>query len=216
VALTQLPSANPQAAPTPKGVRPIAFVGDDTALVAALRNQHPGAKAAVFDRFERHIRRVVVHIMGPTADVADALQDVFLNAFKSVHTLQDPAALRPWLTRVAVLTTRKWLRQRRRRSWIRLFSKHEDEEQFEPEAPPSSEASRALRVAYRILDTLPEADRIAFGLRFVEGMELTEVASACGVSLATIKRRLSRAQADFMRLAAADPALGAWTKGGTP
>jgi RNA polymerase sigma-70 factor (ECF subfamily) len=189
-------------------------VGDDVALVAALRNGHPGAKAAFFDRFEGHVRRIVVHILGPTVDVADALQDVFLNALKSVHTLKDASALRPWLTRLTVLTARKLLRSRKRGSWVRLFLSHEDEELYEPAVLPSAEATRALRIAYGILDTLPEEDRIAFGLRFVEGMELTEAAIACGVSLATIKRRIHRAQQRFMAMADAHPALNAWKTGG--
>jgi RNA polymerase sigma-70 factor (ECF subfamily) len=197
-------------------VRPIPFVGDDAALAAAVRDGHPGANAAMFDRFEGHVRRLIVNLIGPTADVADALQEVFLRAFRSIHTLKDPSALRPWLTRVAILTTRQMLRSRRRKSWLRLFVDHEDEERAEPVAPASTEAYRALQVAYGILDKLPEDDRIAFGLRFVEGMELSEAAAACGVSLATIKRRIHRAQELFMAAAEADPALKAWTTGGVP
>ena len=53
-----------------------------------------------------------------------------------------------------------------------------------------------------------------FALRHVDGMELTAVAAACGVSLATIKRRLSRAQKTFVRLAAENDALSPWLERG--
>ena len=53
--------------------------------------------------------------------------------------------------------------------------------------------------------------------RFGEQLELAEVAEACGVSLATIKRRLDRALAHFRSRAAADPALaGRFAEGRTP
>jgi RNA polymerase sigma-70 factor, ECF subfamily len=65
---------------------------------------------------------------------------------------------------------------------------------------------------YRVLDALDTDQRIAFALRFVAGMELTEVAASCGVSLATIKRRLSRAQINFAALAKREPALAEWLK----
>jgi RNA polymerase sigma-70 factor (ECF subfamily) len=41
-------------------------------------------------------------------------------------------------------------------------------------------------------------------------MELTAVAAACNVSLATIKRRLTRAQHTFTTLASQQPSLAEW------
>ena len=55
----------------------------------------------------------------------------------------------------------------------------------------------------------------AFALRFVDGMELTEVAAACETSLATIKRRLARAGARFEAAARRQPVLEEWLEGGT-
>ena len=55
---------------------------------------------------------------------------------------------------------------------------------------------------------------IAFALRFVDGMELVEVAEACEVSLATIKRRLARAQAKFTNIARTYPVLHEWLERG--
>jgi RNA polymerase sigma-70 factor, ECF subfamily len=46
-------------------------------------------------------------------------------------------------------------------------------------------------------------------------MELTEVAASCGVSLATIKRRLSRAQQSFTSGARREPALAEWLRADT-
>ena len=73
-----------------------------------------------------------------------------------------------------------------------------------------------MRPVQVVLDRLPDDDRIAFALRFLEGLELTEVAAACQVSLATIKRRLARAEERFRREAAREPALGRWLEEETP
>ena len=74
----------------------------------------------------------------------------------------------------------------------------------------SEEVREALEETYRVLDLMPADERIAFALRFVEGMELTEVADACGVSLATIKRRLSRAETRFVAMAGRREPLREW------
>jgi len=54
---------------------------------------------------------------------------------------------------------------------------------------------------------LPPDERLAFILRFVDGMKLREVAKICGVSLSTIKRTLSRAERRFLAVTRRDPLL---------
>jgi RNA polymerase sigma-70 factor (ECF subfamily) len=196
-------------------VLPLSFVGDDVALVKALRANHPGAKAALFDRYAEHVERVVTHVLGFDAELADVVHDAFVGAFGSLHTLQDPSALKPWLSRVAALTARKALRTRSRRAWLRLFTNAAQERRWEPaELGSDPEARQALRESYVLLDELPVDERIAFALRFIDGMELGEIAAACQVSLATVKRRLQRAERRFIGRATKRPVLVEWMQGG--
>ena len=182
----------------------------DELLVLSLRAHHPDAGTQLFDRYAPHVRRVLVRVMGPDSEILDLVHDVFVTALESVNRLLDPKALRAWLTQIAVFTARARIRRRVRGRILRFlpFS-----ELPEPEMPPADfEASEAMQAVYRVLDALDTDQRIAFALRFVAGMELTEVAASCGVSLATIKRRLSRAQISFAALAEREPALAEWLK----
>ena len=136
-----------------------------------------------------------MRVLGPNPEIGDPAQDVFVAALESIHKLEQPGALRGWLAQIAVFHARHCLRGRKQWSILRFFS---------PEhLPPGRaretdfEASEALRATYRVLSSLPVDERIAFTLRFVEGMNLTDVAAASRVSLATVKRRLLRAEARF-------------------
>jgi RNA polymerase sigma-70 factor (ECF subfamily) len=61
-------------------------------------------------------------------------------------------------------------------------------------APGTNPDQRAeLALVDRALEAVSANVRIAWMLRMVEGLELTEVASACGCSLATAKRRIAAA-----------------------
>jgi RNA polymerase sigma-70 factor (ECF subfamily) len=60
-----------------------------------------------------------------------------------------------------------------------------------------------------ILDSMNVDDRLAFTLRHLEGLELTEVAATLKMSLSTAKRRLWRAEAEFRRKTDADRDLRA-------
>jgi RNA polymerase sigma-70 factor, ECF subfamily len=180
----------------------------DELLVLSLRARHPDAGTLLFDRYAPHVRRVLVRVMGPDTEILDLVHDVFVTALSSVHRLVDPKALRAWLTQIAVFTARAKIRRRVRGRFLRFlpFS-----ELPEPELPPTDfEASQSMQAVYRVLGALETDQRIAFALRFIAGMELTEVAASSGVSLATIKRRLARAQASFALAARAEPALAEW------
>jgi len=180
----------------------------DAALVRALRAGDAHAGAVLFDRYAVHVRRVLARVLGPDPELSDLLQDVFVAALGSVHTLEDPSALKAWLTRTAVFTARGKIRRRTRWRFLRFVP---DEELPEAAAPAlDAEGSEALAAVYRVLNALPADERIAFALRILDGMELTAVATACGVSLSTVKRRLTNAQERFRELAAREPVLTSW------
>jgi RNA polymerase sigma-70 factor (ECF subfamily) len=202
-------SAQPVAAAVIRLRRP----ESDEALVSSLRSGRSEAGQALFDSYGEYVRKILTRVLGPDPDVADLTQDVFLAALESVHKLQNPKALRGWLAQIAVFHARHRIRDRKQWSIVRFLAP--------AELPPGRarqhdfEGSEALRAAYRLLASLRADDQIAFALRFVEGMDLAEVAATCRVSLATVKRRLARAEARFLELARLEPSLVEWT-GGTP
>ena len=170
------------------------------------------AREALFDRHADEVERLLYRLLGNDPEMADAIQDVFLEVFRHLGRLRDPNALRGWLRAVTVTTARKRIRSRQRRRWLRFLPQ---EELPETEAiEPGDEVLSALKAVYVILDEMGADLRIAFALRYLEQLELTDVAAACEVSLATIKRRLRRAEELFAARARRDPELVDWMENG--
>lgn len=184
----------------------------DAALVAALRAKRVDAGKTLFKRYGKDVERVLFRVLGPDIELADLLQDVFVAALTSIDQVRDPNALRGWLTGIAVRKARKCIVKRRRWRIIQFFGPT-DMPEAEARVTPK-EVSEALQCTYEVLNKLPADERLAFALRHIDGMELTVVAAACGVSLATIKRRLSRAQATFVALASRHAVLAEWLERG--
>ena len=178
---------------------------DNAELVAALVRGEGRAWTLLVDRFGRDVERLVAGALGVDADIADIVQDVFVRVMERIHQLRDPAALKGWISSVAVFAARGHIRKRRRWRWIRFLAPSDIPDT--PAATASPESHAILRATYKVLEALPENERLAFSLRFISEMELTEVAAACGVSLATIKRRLARAEVSFLEGARRDPLL---------
>lgn len=189
---------------------PVRFSGDDVTLTAALKSGRPGAMEALYDRYAGHVERVLVRVMGFDPELYDLLQEVFIEAFRSKGAIKDGQALKAWVTTLAVFTARQCIRKRRRRRayWVNNTDHCPD--------PPGIDADPAslevLRAVYQTLSTMAVDDRIVFSLRFIEGMEVAEVAEACSVSVSTAKRRLRRAEGRFADRARKYPALLEWVE----
>jgi RNA polymerase sigma-70 factor (ECF subfamily) len=192
---------------------PLTFVGDDAALMQALRAGHPGAAAIFYDRHAACVHRALRSALGSDEDIPDLLQEVFIRALDHIGELRELERVRSWLTGIAIFVAREQIRLRTRRSWLRVFSP----EQTRPGhlEQPSSEARIALRAVYAVLDEMPVDERMAFVLRLIEGMTLPDAAEACKTSLATFKRRLARAERRFLEAARKRPILEHWLEEGT-
>jgi RNA polymerase sigma-70 factor (ECF subfamily) len=163
------------------------------------------ARAAEGDRWSREVlyRRHAGYVLGfasrllaSRGDAEEIVQDTFLAAFEHMGTLREPGALRVWLGQIAINRVRHRLRRGRLMRFLGLDRGADDatlEALASPDVPPELRGELAL--LDRVLGKLPPDRRIAWMLRNVEGMELTEVASVCKCSLATIKRRLAEADA---------------------
>jgi RNA polymerase sigma-70 factor (ECF subfamily) len=187
---------------------------DDYALIAGIRRGDPAAAAALFAHYRGLVERTLVRILGFDSELADAVQETFVRALAATRLLRDPQALPSWLIRISVCTASDLIRRRRRRRWLQFFAEPQElmerASEWILESEPNLEARQALLVAQAILSSLPTDERIAFSLRRLEGMELKDVASACGCSLATIKRRLARAEKRFLARAEQHQALASW------
>ena len=188
---------------------------DAAALCAGVRARDPSALAELHDRFAGSVLRILRRVLGPDRELEDLHHDVFVKALRSIEELREPQALPGWLHAIAVHTAHAAIERRtRRRRWTSFVRQDPapEPEPFDPRA--SLDAREALRAAYAALDQLPTEERVAFALRYFDGMELSEIAQACRVSLASIKRRLTRAEERFRTLAQRTPALATYLDGG--
>ncbi len=184
---------------------------DDAAIVAILLEGDPRAPRIVWQRFAPMVHRMLKRAFGPEYDIDDLVQEVFLVLFDRVSTLREPKALRAFVVSIAAHTIRRELRRKAAARWLQIG---------EPPLAKARDADLDSREAvvrlYAILDRLGSDDRTAFVLRFLEGLELVEVARAMGVSLATTKRRLAHAWSRIVTHAQRDSALVEYLSGLAP
>jgi RNA polymerase sigma-70 factor (ECF subfamily) len=151
------------------------------------------------------VGRVLSKALGPGLEIEDLVQEIFLRVFVRLPVLRDPSALRPFVLSVA-MNVLKWELRRRwvgRKIRLSVSGTLPDLEGTSVD----TEARHALRRCYRIFDSLPTSERLAFVLRYMEGMTIGEVSAALGVSTSTAKRWVSQGAAKVAHQVANDPDL---------
>jgi RNA polymerase sigma-70 factor (ECF subfamily) len=167
----------------------------DDVLIRAAREGEDWALRALFDRYAEFVNGLAFRLLGDDSERDDLVQDSFLAAFRSLPRLRDPQAFVAWLSAIVTRTAHKRLRTRRLRRRLGLLPTSESTSVIDAIASDANSETRAqLAEIYAVLERLPAQARIALVLRRVEGMNIEEIAQLMGISIATVKRRLQRAE----------------------
>ena len=122
----------------------------------------------------------------------DALQELWLDVFRSVRKLKEPRAFGAWLYRLARDRAYRDLRQTLAAAGRERTSDHDALAGAEaPEASFSADDAAEIHAALGGLD--PEYREVLL-LRFVEGMSYEELAAVIGCELGTVRSRLHYAK----------------------
>ncbi|MEM9190749.1 MAG: RNA polymerase sigma factor [Myxococcota bacterium] len=181
--------ASPEGAPVVAGPEPGI---SDAELVARVREGDRWAEDALIRRHGPKVMSTVLRLVGNRADAEDVTQDTFVAALQKIDNLENPAALKAWLLQIAVRRVHRLFRRER---ILHRFLSERPGPDYTSLATPA--AGPEIRMELLLLDRqvrkLRPRDRIAWVLRRVEGLGLSDVAELCGCSLATAKRRVAAA-----------------------
>ncbi|GAB5519789.1 MAG: sigma-70 family RNA polymerase sigma factor [Rhodothermales bacterium] len=167
----------------------------DAELVAAIREGRNGALRTLIERYTPSLTTTVIGMLGPSAEVDDVLQDVFIRFYNSIDRFALDGSAEPYLKRIAINRALDTLR-RRRRNLGRFLSRDADPS-ISPD-PPRLDPDRLERqdrhrMVYQALGTLSDKHRSVVVLRLIEGFSTEETARILDLPYGTVLSRLSRA-----------------------
>jgi len=186
--------------------------------LALIKEAKAGSREA-FNRLAEHyygnIFRMIYYRTHNSMDAEDLTQEVFLKAFKGLSRLTDMAHFKGWLFRIAVNRVRDF---HRRKKFTNLFKNiSTDEVEAKPDAQITSDPSpleNLIRKRFRqetetFLTRLSKMEKDVFILRFMDQLQINEIAVALKKGESTIKTHLYRALSKFKK----DRAFQSFLKG---
>jgi RNA polymerase sigma factor (sigma-70 family) len=153
-----------------------------------------------YQDYKHKVYGTVQHVVGPTSELDDIVQTVFLEIFRSLKNYKGNAQLSTWVYRVAVNVALQHIRKKKR-SRVYLFFTEDERQRSQPGDDPRSRYEHRERVTrlYRLVDKLSEKKRIVFVLHEIEGMTVERIAGVCEIPPNTVRSRLIAARAELTR-----------------
>jgi RNA polymerase sigma-70 factor (ECF subfamily) len=168
---------------------------DDRALLNSIAQREEWAFKELFERYKDRVYNAVLHIVQQVEDAEEITQDVFVEIHRGASSFKGDAAVGTWVYRIATNRSLDRLRQRQRKKHgiIAFFFGEvpENADNHTMEHPAANGDDAAL---YHEIQGLPERQRIAVVLTYLEGLPQREVAAAMSVNLKALESLLSRAK----------------------
>ncbi len=181
----------------------------DHDLIRRVQSGDAAAFDALVERYKGRLYSLIYNMMGNHEDAADLSQEVFLKAFKSIHSFRSQANFYTWLYRIGVNTALNFLKRRKEPHLsLNEWGPDAEGEPFLKELASKETAGSALHMnelrekLNEALQKLSEDHRTVVVLHDIEGMRHQEVARVLGCSEATARSRLFYAHQQLQALLA--------------
>jgi len=162
---------------------------NDAEIVRRVRIGDTAAYSHLVEHYGNAIYGLAYHRLQNAEDARDVAQEAFIQAYRHLDQLREPAKFGSWLRQIAVNECRMWQRQQHPTESLEA-------------APPSVEqdAQVEAKVAtQQMLGCLSEESRLTLTLFYLHRYSLQEIAAFLEVPVTTIKSRLRNARAQLKR-----------------
>jgi RNA polymerase sigma-70 factor (ECF subfamily) len=171
----------------------------DAAIVERVRGGDTGLYEILVRRHNQRLYRTIRAILRNDRDVEDVMQQAYVDAYMHLGQFRGQAQFATWLTRIAVNrairsghSERRQLELVTQEGEVDLASERTPAQGLDPEHETYGHELKT--VLESLIDELPDAFRLVFVLREVEGLSTAETAASLSVNEDTVKTRLHRAK----------------------
>jgi RNA polymerase sigma factor (sigma-70 family) len=179
---------------------------NETALLALLQQKDESAFRELVTRFQDRVFNTCMGILQHEADAEDAAQEVFLQVYQAIHKFKGESSIGTWIYRVAVSKCLDQLRKKKRKKRLGLITPlfgngnapiYEQAEWIHPGI--QQERKEDAMLLFKMINALPENQRIAFLLHKLEDLNYREIAEILGISEGAVDSLLQRSKQNLRK-----------------
>lgn len=156
------------------------------------------AVAVLYERTNRKAYYLALQLVKDQDQAQDILQDAYLKVFTNLGMLQQPENFQGWLDTIVINKSKDYLKKKKPVLFSQMAAKEEADSgpDFEDESGYFSpekrvDYSETKRLIQEMIDRLPEAQRMAVVLYYLENLPVARIARIMECSEGTVKSRLN-------------------------
>jgi RNA polymerase sigma factor (sigma-70 family) len=176
---------------------PTSEILNDDEIIARILHGEKDLYSLIVRRYNQRLYRVGMSIINDDAEVEDAMQVAYINAYENLGKFAFKSSFPTWLTRI--LINECLLRLRKRKKSISMNDENMENvmrQNKEPQTPVTATVNSELRsILNDAISKLPEKYRSVFVMREIENMNIAETKECLDLSEVNVKVRLNRAKA---------------------
>jgi len=171
---------------------------DHLHIIQQIAQDDQDAFRDLYDIYSEKVYNTALSYTQNEPDADEITQDVFVSIFKNAHKFRGNSTVNTWIYRITVNTALNFLQRKKRRSFLRFTEIEVSPPDFEHPGVllENKETSKAL---FKAIYSLPDRQKTAFILSFVEELPRKEVAEIMELSLKAVESLLQRAKQNLSK-----------------
>jgi len=175
---------------------------DESKLIKRIKTGDMDAFSQLVSAYEKKAINYAYRMLNDASDAEDAAQEAFLKVFDKIDTFREKSTFSTWFYTVLNNVCLDILRKRSRTAdTVSINQTSSDDDEYELQLEDNSpgpyeqlQKNEAQRLLQEAIAQLSDEHRTIIIMRDINGFEYEEIAKITGVSLGTVKSRLSRAR----------------------
>ena len=176
---------------------PTSEILNDDEIIARILHGEKDLYSMIVRRYNQRLYRIGMSMLNDDAEVEDAMQVAYINAYENLGKFAFRSSFPTWLTRI--LINECLLRLRKRKKSISMNDENMENvmrQSKETHTPVAATINSELRsILNDAVRRLPEIYRTVFVMREIENMNIAETKECLNISEVNVKVRLNRAKA---------------------
>lgn len=179
----------------------------ESEIINGLKNNNQEVFRYFVMQNQVRIIRVCMGLLQNREDAEEIAQDVFIEVFRSIANFKGQSSLATWLYRIAINKSLNLLKKNKSRKWLVNFESlfYQGEKDTEgtvnnSERPDGKIEQKEMNIIMqKVLNQLPEKQRIALTLHKYENISHKEIAEIMSVSVPAVESLIFRAKNQIRR-----------------
>ncbi len=168
-------------------------MSDTRQIMLSVANGDRKAFHQLYELYSDKVYNTALSYVQNEQDAEEITQDVFTNVFRKAASFKGEATVSTWIYRITINTSLNHIKRKKRLSFLSFGISQPEKPDFEHPGIILEHKEHA-KALFKVIDTLPESQKTAFILSFVEELPRQEVADVMEVSLKAVESLLQRAK----------------------